>query len=217
MDARPGRQRHRQPPKIAFEAPQRSATPPPPTGAELLAAQPAEVREAVKQHEQHGRWPIYKKADAILYPYGEGPEPIVDCAPLRTTDIQLAAGETVTDLAMGDAERWMATPASSGDPHNPMPHIALKPQAAGIETNLTIYTTRHIYHLVLRSRGRAMQEVEFYYPDELLTAMDDADAAAAKSKAGRVRTDPSADDDARHGAVKSRGGRSGATQLRIQD
>ncbi len=46
----------------------------------------------------------------------------------------------------------MATPASSGDPRNPTPHIALKPQAPGIETNLTIYTTRHIYHLVLRSR-----------------------------------------------------------------
>ena len=171
------------PPKVAFEAPRRAATPPSPTGAELLAAQPAEVREAVKQHEQRGRWPIYKKSDAILYPYGEGSEPIVDCAPLRTTDVQLGAGETVTDLALGDAERWMATPASSGDPRKPTPHIALKPQAAGLETNLTIYTTRHIYHLVLRSRGRAMQEVEFYYPDDLLSAMASADAQVAKSKA----------------------------------
>ena len=65
----------------------------------------------------------------------------------------------------------MATPASSGDPRDPTPHIALKPQAPGIETNLTIYTTRHIYHLVLRSRTRAMQEVEFYYPEELLASM----------------------------------------------
>ena len=98
--------------------------------------------------------------------------PMVDCAPLRTTDIQLQPGETVTDLAIGDQESWMATPASSGDPHDPVPHIALKPQAPGIETNLTIYTTRHIYHLILRSGGRAMQEVEFYYPEELLAAMD---------------------------------------------
>ena len=76
----------------------------------------------------------------------------------------------------------MATPASSGDPRNPVPHIALKPQAPGIETNLTIYTTKHIYHLVLRSRSRAMQEVEFYYPEELLAAMSAADDAAAKAK-----------------------------------
>ena len=54
-----------------------------------------------------------------------------------------------------------------------MPHLAIKPQAPGIQTNLTIYTTKHIYHLLLRSRGghgHAMREVEFYYPDELITA-----------------------------------------------
>ena len=119
--------------------------------AEILAAQPAEVRAAVKEHEQKGKWPSYKTAAYVLYPYNEGAQPIVDCAPLRTTDLQLQAGETVTDLALGDQERWMATPASSGDPRNPVPHVALKPQAPGIETNLTIYTTRHIYHLILRS------------------------------------------------------------------
>jgi type IV secretion system protein TrbG len=170
-------------PNVAFEAsPKPDAAPPAPTSAEVLAGQTPEVRAAVKQHEKSGKWPAYKTAGYVLYPYGEGPEPIVDCAPMRTTDIQLQASETVTDLAIGDQERWMATPASSGDPHDPVPHIALKPQAPGIETNLTIYTTRHIYHVVLRSQGRAMQEVEFYYPDELLTAMKDADANAAKAQ-----------------------------------
>ena len=77
----------------------------------------------------------------------------------------------------------MATPASSGDPRDPVPHIALKPQAPGIETNLTIYTTRHIYHLILRSRARAMQEVEFYYPEELLTAMNEADDGRGEGEA----------------------------------
>jgi P-type conjugative transfer protein TrbG len=76
----------------------------------------------------------------------------------------------------------MATPAASGDPRNAVPHLAVKPQLPGIETNLTIYTTKHIYHLLLRSRGRAMQEVEFYYPDELIAAMKDADSAAANAK-----------------------------------
>ncbi|MGO9469568.1 MAG: TrbG/VirB9 family P-type conjugative transfer protein [Isosphaeraceae bacterium] len=96
--------------------------------------------------------------------------------------MQLQAGETITDVAMGDTERWMATPASSGDPTNPTPHLAVKPQAPAIATNLTIYTTKHIYHLQLRSRGgHAMQEVEFYYPDDLLDAMRKADEAAAQS------------------------------------
>ena len=127
------------------------AQPPPPTAAEILAAQPSEVREAIKEYDNKGEWPSYRTRSYVLYPYGEGPQPVVDCAALRTTDIQLQPGETVTDLAIGDQERWMATPASSGDPRDPTPHIALKPQAPGIETNLTIYTTRHIYHLVLRS------------------------------------------------------------------
>ena len=180
--------------KLVAEAP---AQPTPrqssPTGSELLAQQPAEVRAAFKEHEKDGKWLVYRTAEYTLYPYNQEPEPTVDCAPLRTTDIQLQPGETITDVALGDTERWMATPAASGDPRNAVPHLAVKPQAPAIETNLTIYTTKHIYHLVLRSRGRAMQEVEFYYPDELVAAMKDADAAAANAKQEAV--DPPGDSD----------------------
>ena len=181
-------------PKVVFEAfPKREAAPPAPTRTQILGAQTAEVRAAVKQHEENGKWPIYRTPGSVIYPYDEGPEPVLDCAPLRTTDIQLQPGETITDVAMGDTERWMATPASSGDPRNPVPHLAVKPQAPGIATNLTIYTTKHIYHLLLRSSGRAMQEVEFYYPDEVLAAMKEADAAAAKDG---TAGDPPGDDNA---------------------
>ena len=176
---------------VTEAAPKPEPTPPPPTGAQLLAEQPPEVQQAIKEHRHDGKWPVYKTPQLVLYPYGGTSEPIVDCAPLRTTDIQLQPGETITDVAMGDTERWMATPAASGDPRNPIPHLAVKPQLPGIETNLTIYTTKHIYHLVLRSRTRAMQEVEFYYPDELLAAMKQADAAAAKAKQAAI--DPPAD------------------------
>ena len=126
---------------------------------------------------------MYKTDRRVIYAYDQGPAPLVNCEPLRTTDIQLQGGETITDVAMGDTERWMATPASSGDPSDPVPHLAVKPQAPGISTNLTIYTTKHIYHLSLRSRpGHAMQEVEFYYPDEVLDAMKKADATVAKAR-----------------------------------
>ena len=180
--------------KIVTEAaPKSEATPPSPTGTQILAQQPPEVQQAIKDHDQDGKWPVYKTPELVLYPYGGMSEPVVDCAPLRTTDIQLQPGETITDVAMGDSERWMATPAASGDPRNPVPHLAVKPQLPGIETNLTIYTTKHIYHLILRSRRHAMQEVEFYYPDELLAAMKQADAAAADAK--QVAIDPPADSD----------------------
>ncbi len=164
--------------------------PAPLTGAQLLAQQPQEVQEAVKQHQQDGAWQVYKTPRRELYPYDEGQEPAVDCSPLRTTDIQLEPGETITDEASGDSERWLVTPASSGDPRNPTPHLAIKPTAAGISTNLTIYTTKHIYHLMLRSRaGHEIQEVAFYYPEDLQQAMQDADHTAAKARDSQSQSD----------------------------
>jgi P-type conjugative transfer protein TrbG len=179
---------------VAEAAPHPEATTTPPTGAQILAQQPADVQTALKEHQQDGKWRVYRTAERTLYPYNQEPEPTIDCAPLRTTDIQLQPGETITDVALGDTERWMATPAASGDPLNAVPHLAVKPQIPGIETNLTIYTTRHIYHLVLRSRGHAMQEVEFYYPDELCAAMKDADIAATNAKHETVDSAGDSDD-----------------------
>ena len=89
------------PPRIVHEVAPAPAAPPPPTAAEILAAQPAEVRAAVEEHDKKGKWPSYRTAAYVLYPYNEGSQPIVDCAPLRTTDLQLQPGETVTDLALG--------------------------------------------------------------------------------------------------------------------
>jgi type IV secretion system protein TrbG len=180
--------------KIVTEAaPKAAPATPPLTSARLLAEQPPEVQQAIKDHQDGSKWPVYKTPQLVLYPYGGTSEPVVDCEPLRTTDIQLQPGETITDVAMGDTERWMATPAASGDPRDPVPHLAVKPQLPGIETNLTIYTTKHIYHLLLWSRGHAMQEVEFYYPHSLLAEMKEADAEAARPK--QEALDPPSDSD----------------------
>ena len=80
------------PPKVVVQAPLKAeSVPPPATGAEVLAAQPYQVQDAVKQHEQSGKWPVYRTPASVLYPYGEGSQASVECAPLRTTDIQLEA------------------------------------------------------------------------------------------------------------------------------
>jgi hypothetical protein len=55
------------------------ATPTPPTAEDLLAQQPPEVRAAVKQHEQDGSWQVFRTDQAQLYPYGERPDPVIDC------------------------------------------------------------------------------------------------------------------------------------------
>ena len=62
--------------KLAVEASDAGAgPPPPPTGAEILQAQPSQVRDAIKEHEQSGKWPIYRTPGSVLYPYDEGPQP----------------------------------------------------------------------------------------------------------------------------------------------
>ncbi len=176
---------------VTHAAPKPETAPAPVTGAKLLAQQPLQVRQAVAEHGKTGAWPSYTTPAYVLYPYGEVAEPVIKCAPLRTTDVQLEPGETITDVALGDSERWMVTPASSGDPRNPTPHLAVKPKASGIASNLTIYTTRHIYHLNLRSRpGHEMQEVEFYYPDDLLAAMAQADQQAKEQSEDAKADDP---------------------------
>jgi type IV secretion system protein TrbG len=156
---------------------------PPPTPAPSHVIWPPRVQAAIDYHEKTGQWSTYRLPSSVLYPFNENDQPLVACAPLRTTDIQLAAGETITDVAMGDSERWIATPASSGSPSNPIPHLAVKPQMPGIETNLTIYTTVRIYHLTLRSGGRALQEVQFYYPEQIMQEISEEASRPATNSA----------------------------------
>jgi type IV secretory pathway TrbF-like protein len=49
--------------KLVTESPiEASARPPPPTGAQLLAQQPSEVQVAIKEHQQDGKWLVYRTA-----------------------------------------------------------------------------------------------------------------------------------------------------------
>jgi type IV secretion system protein VirB9 len=114
----------------------------------------------------------------VLYPFNEDTAVRVIAAPLHTVDIALEPGETVTDMSLGDQQRWMTSLVSAGDPRSPIPHVVVKPEMAGIATDLTIYGTKHIYRIDLRSSGKPMRSVEFYYPDELLAEMRAADSAA---------------------------------------
>jgi len=82
------------------------------THAEILAAQPADVQQIIANHQQGERWPTVRHGSTVLYPFDADASPVIAAARLRTTDIQLEPGETITDVALGDAQRWMAVPAS---------------------------------------------------------------------------------------------------------
>jgi type IV secretion system protein TrbG len=175
------------PPAAAPTAAQLAADPAPTpapapriTGAMILARQPKEVQDAI-EHYRRGAWPSFHSAHGELWPYSDRMDPVtVDCAPLHITDVLLEPGETITDVALGDSERWLATPAAGGNPTDATPHVLFKAEMPGISTNASIFTDRHTYRLTLRSRPQtSLDWVQFYFPDEVLAQMRAADTAPA--------------------------------------
>lgn len=70
------------------------------------------------------------------------------------TTIELAAGEQITDFAMGDRDAWHA--AVNGN------LFLVKPKDVRADTNLTLFTNRRAYLFVLRTTARASRSVAYW-------------------------------------------------------
>lgn len=174
-----------QPPLQLAIAPPAAEREPAPAPVDPLTQAPAAVQAAVRQYQQSGQPPTIH-GERTLYPFDLTTRPpMLICAPLHVTDLTLGQGETVTDIATGDSERWLIEVAGGGDPHDPTPHVLIKPKDAPLRTNLVIMTTRRTYrlNLIARRGGEFTEAAGFYYPKELL-----AESAAAK----RLAADPPA-------------------------
>ena len=136
--------------------------PPPSPPESVLDNQPAEVRAAIERYQRSGEAPVLRDRITTRFPYESDAESLVLCEPLRVTEILLAPGESADDAAAGDTERWMIQPVDG--------RVLVKPKAASITTNLIILTARHTYHLTLKSGGKYMPRVAFYYPKEIIAA-----------------------------------------------
>ncbi len=134
--------------------------PPPPPPENVLDKQPPDVRAAIESYQRRGEAPVLHDGITTRFPYEADAESLVLCEPLRVTEILLAPGETAGNAAAGDTERWMIQPVDG--------RVLVKPKAASITTNLIILTARHTYHLTLKSGGKYMPRVAFYYPNEII-------------------------------------------------
>lgn len=130
--------------------------------ASSLASQPADVRSAIEDYRRAGSVPVLREGITTRFPYDPDTESMIFCEPLRVTEVLLDSGESAESAAAGDTERWMIQAVDG--------RVLVKPKAAGIATNLIILTAHHTYHLMLKSGGKYMPRVAFYYPAEALTA-----------------------------------------------
>jgi len=128
----------------------------------------ATAQEAVKMSEKwmSGRNdPASGRDGRVLYSYGAG-LPTVVCAPLRVCIIELQAGERLEgEPHIGDSVRWNLSPALYGKGDDATAILVLKPQSAGLDTNLLITTDRRAYYLRLLSKPEDyVARVAFAYP-----------------------------------------------------
>jgi type IV secretion system protein TrbG len=159
-------------PTVAQLAPEPESTPTAHvTGAMILAQQPPEVQQAIK----HGRpWPAFKWPRERLVPYAAHATPLtIDVAPYQDVDLSLEPGEQIDGFALGDDERFIASPLMAQ-----APHAILKCKIPGIETSGAIYTSTRIYRVHLRCRNKtSLDSISYYYPETVLAQMHAADTA----------------------------------------
>jgi P-type conjugative transfer protein TrbG len=112
--------------------------------------------------------------------------PEIVCAPLHVCTIRLQAGEKIVNAMVGDSTRWILSPAKFGQGETETPMVVLKPTETGINTNLIVTTTRHVYNLVLNSvanAGTYDSLVGFYWPDEVVQAWNQTAETEAAAEA----------------------------------
>jgi type IV secretion system protein TrbG len=128
-----------------------------------------------------------------VFPYEATARPTIYTSPLHLTEIVLADNEHLTNAAIGDSDRFELDARGQ--------RILIKPTPGGhgqgggnngnttvmlplsYSTNLVAETDRRSYHFIIQSTPHTwMEQVRFFYPDEI-TAAREARAAAMRKAA----------------------------------
>jgi len=88
------------------------------------------------------------------------------------TSIELAHGEEVASISVGESYSWQITPVGR--------RIFIKPYEENMHTNMTILTNKRAYHLDLFSKkaendfnDNLVYVMRFYYPEEIERKADE--------------------------------------------
>ena len=108
--------------------------------------------ELVREYQRTGRAGVLRQSTVMVFPFGHS-QPVLACAPLRASVVELEPGETVLGLVAGDTERFAVEQTTTG-PGGRTPLVLVKPLAYDVTTNLVVSTDRRVYHVTLDSAPR---------------------------------------------------------------
>lgn len=134
---------------------------------ELLPATAQQVLDLVRHWSEHKATPTIDNDGRVLFAYGEG-LPIIPCAVLKATEVDLEPGEEIQPEAVdiGDG-RFYVTPRKTGVDGKAMPYLVLKPKVADLDTTLVVGTNRRPYYMRLVStQSDYVKRVAFTYPED---------------------------------------------------
>src|SRR5690606_37842450 len=86
--------------------------------------------------------------------------------PNYVSTILLEPGETLNNIAAGDTSRWMVTQADGETEGEGRTIVLVKPQAAGLRTNVVLITDRRTYLIeaISQSGSAYSAQVAWSYP-----------------------------------------------------
>lgn len=155
----------------------------PPTPQQALAA----ANRAARQSPAAAEF-----VDATLfYAYEPGALYELHTAPTFISTILLEPGESLIDMAAGDTTRWMVSNTMSGAGEGGSTLVMVKPQTAGLRTNIVLVTNRRAYLIEAVSAagdGYAAQIAWRYPPPPAPPIVDEPDPVPrAINDAYRIR------------------------------
>lgn len=146
------------------------------TNYHLIYGNDAALENAFNHFARTGRAPNIITDGFVKFAYNSSQQPIVKTTPFQETVISLEPGEKFTNVTSGDPSRWMYAAAVSGSGITQQQNILVKPSYPDISTNLIITTDKRIYNLKLisSSDARSVKSVSFWYPEEMVEAVNNA-------------------------------------------
>lgn len=151
---------------------------------ELRYGQDVSLESAFNQYTKTGKAADIITDGFVKFAYNNGQQPIIKTTPFQETVISLEPGEKFTNISSGDPNRWSYSVAVSGSDGKLQQNVLIKPSLPDIGTNMVITTNKRIYNVRLLSsmNDRFTKSVSFWYPNDMVTAMNDVAIKAVDAK-----------------------------------